>query len=634
MVEPERPFCLYTTMANTKKELALAHQHLCAGNVSRAQKLYRRIVQRDPANAEAWHLLGIAAAKSGDLVAAATLIGQAIQIAGPEPEWCSNLGRVFVGMGRQREAAACFRQAFARSPMNAGLSLELGVSLAASGQSDDAVLAFEHAADLDESNPEAWFQLGFAHYRAGHLDQAARSYERALTINPQHAETHFSLGVIRMINREIDEAIYCFRQTIELNPDHAEAFNNLGLLEQESNHPDNAVEAFRRAIRLRGGKYYSAEYNLARVLAGQERLEPAKDAYESVVAHCPEHVDARLGLSTALIGLGHTESAVAHLRAALELAPDSVPGKLNLSIALLQLGEWTEAWPLYESRLKGRHADPRTFEKPRWNGAPLQGERVLLHAEQGFGDTIQFARYVSFVRSRGGIPVLECQDPLSKLMTTLDGVDEVIVKGEPLPQHDLHAPLMSLAGIFETTPENTPDDVPYLLADVDDVDAWAGRLRKKVDPKQLRVGLVWAGNPQNKYERTRSIPIEMFDSLSKLEGIAWFNIQKNAGALPLLELFPMIEDCSNFADNAAAIMNLDLVISIDTAIAHLAGALGRPVWTLLPYAADWRWLKNRSDTPWYSTMRLFRQTKRGDWDPVIEEVKRELENLVGARKRP
>lgn len=615
-------------MAKTVEQFALAHEHLGRGNLTRARSLYRRILNREPGNAEAWHQLGVVAAEAGDRAAAAALMGRAIQLGGPKPSWCSSLGRVLASLGRSREAVACFRQALAGDPLNAAISLDLGKALAAADQCANSILALTQAVELDPSNPESWFHLGYAHYRSGEGDAAVtvagECYERALELNPQHAETHFRLGVIRMVRQRGAEAIPCFRRAIELDPSHAEAYNNLGLLEQADGRPEAAVERFEKAIGLRNGSYYAAEYNLARAFAALEKPVRASDAYAAAVAHCPEHTDARLGLAGTLMSLGRPEEAVTHLRAAIELCPDSVAAHLNLSVALLKLGQWAEGWPLYEWRLRRPGVEPRGFHQPRWTGSPLHGERVLLHSEQGFGDTLQFARYVPLVRQCGGIPILECQPPLVRLMRTLAGVEEVIAQGDPLPVFDCHAPLLSLPGIFGTTPDAVASAAPYLTADPGQSALWAKRLADT--PPHLRVGLTWAGNPHNPYERTRSIPLEMFRSLSGLKEVSWFNLQKDAPPLP--DFLPMIEECSDFAENAAAVMNLDLVISVDTAMAHLAGVLGRQVWTLLPYAADWRWLLERSDTPWYRSMRLFRQPRLGDWESVLANVREELMRRV------
>ncbi len=620
-------------MPKTTKQLALAHEHLRQGNLARARSLYGRLVDRDPQNAEAWHWLGIVSARGGDLAAAALFVGRAIQISGPIPALCASLGRILARLDQPQQASACFRQALAGNPLNPVFALELGLTLSASDQPEDALLALQHATELDVSNPEAWFHLGCMYHRTSDFERAGQSYQRSLALNSSRAEAWFNLGVVRMVGEHNEEALASFRRCVELDSGHAEAYNNLGLLEQETGNLDVAIECFRRALRLRSGEYYAAEYNLARGLAMQESLESAREVYEKVVSTRPEHVDARLGLANTLVGLGLPEQALPHLRSAVETSPNSVPANLNLGVTLLKLGQWKEGWPFYGWRQRRSETSARHSDHPVWNGSPLEGKRILLHSEQGFGDTIQFARYLPMVRDRGGVPILECQPSLVGLMWTLDGVEEVVADGDPLPRFDCHAPLMALPEIFESTTGNVPAGVPCLLGDSVAVETWGARLRSEVDPACLRVGLTWAGNPHNKYERYRAVPVELFATLAELEGIEWFSLQKNAAMRPALRLHPMIERCSNFADNAAAMMNLDLVISVDTAIAHLAGALARPVWTLLPFAADWRWLTERSDTPWYPTMRLFRQRQRGDWSPVIESIRSELQEISSVRRR-
>ena len=606
----------------------LANEHLRAGNLGRARSLFRRILKRDPDNAEAWHRFGLCCAEAGDLTSAVAALGRAIQIGGPEPVWCVNLGRALRLLGHRREASACFRQAFAQDPLNASLAFEFGVELAASDQLSDALAALQHSTDIDPTNPEAWFHCGYVHYRAGNLDAAAVSYERALTLAPDHAETHFHLGVVRMKQQSTAAATKSFRRTVELDPQHAEAHNNLGLLEHDAGNFESAVHCFERAIRHHPGRYYPAEYNLARALAGHQDLERAVEAYEKAVRWAPEHLDARLGLANMLTALGHPEAALPQLRAAVELCPDSAAANLNLSLALLQLGQWDEGWPLYQWRHKTSTGDPRLFDKPLWTGWPLHGERILLHSEQGLGDTLQCARYVPLVRDRGGVPILECQAPLVPLLATVEGAGHVIARGDPLPAFDCHVPLMNLPGILQSTPDSVPSDVPYLLASSDAAEAWRVRLARHTAPSLLRVGLTWAGNPDHANDKNRSMIPDRLNPLRDVDGIAWFGLQKGARTLPGLPLSDLGTDLTDFGETAAAILNLDLVISVDTSVAHLAGALARPVWTLLTHAADWRWLMDRADTPWYPTMRLFRQPRRGDWESVIETVRAELESLV------
>ena len=267
------------------------------------------------------------------------------------------------------------------------------------------------------------------------------------------------------------------------------------------------------------------------------------------------------------------------------------------------------------------------FAQPPWDGSELNGKTVLLHAEQGLGDSIQFVRYVPMVRDRGGKVVLQCQPALSRLFTGLPGIDRVIKNGDPIPRFDAHCPLLSLPRAFGTTLDSIPASVPYLTADPAAALDWAKRL---ADRPGKKVGIVWAGRAGYVGDRTRSLSLTTLAPLACASGITWYSLQKGYAAAQIsdapqgMELIDRTAELNDFADTAALIANLDLVISVDTAVAHLAGAMGKSVWTLLPYAPDWRWLLNRDDSPWYPTMRLFRQQRPGDWGEVIQRIAESL----------
>jgi tetratricopeptide (TPR) repeat protein len=582
------------------------------------------------------------------------------------------------------EAAVSFRQALAGEPLNPRISFDLGAALSAAGQHPGAVLAFEHAAGLDPANPEAWFQLGNAQYQSGDRRRAGQSYQRAMELRPDHAESHYNLGVVLMEERQTAPAAECSRRAIELNPGYAEAHNNLALLAHAAGHLESAEQEYRLAFEARGG-FETAAYNLARLFQDRGELERCRDAYRALLARCPDlsgnsrttrrggsgfpilttdaaascalagnsrttrHGRSRLpfpttdaaascaladphtNLGNALRALGEVPEAVEEYRAALRLDPASASAHFNLGLALLELGEWKEGWGLHEWRPQRPAA--RQVLAPRWAGTPLAGRSILIHCEQGLGDTLQFSRFAPLVGDRGGQVLLECQPALARLLTTLDAVNRVIPQGEDLPEFDCQAPLLSLPAILETTVATVPCEAPYLLADRELVEQWSKTLAETVDPGLFRVGLTWAGSAAHPNDAHRSIPASSFDTLSGVVGVAWFNLQKDRTDAPVLKLLPMAERRGDFADTAASILNLDLVISVDTSVAHLAGALGKPVWTLLPFAADWRWMRDRSDTPWYPTMRLFRQPRRGEWGPVMASVGEELEKVLGARRQ-
>ena len=616
-------------MAKTAKQLTLACEHLRSGNLIRARALYQRVIRQDPGHADAWHLLGVALAQAGETDGAAKSIVKAIQLGGPVPDYCANLGRVLARIGRHAEAAACFGQAIVGDPLNSRISYERGESLASSGQSPAAVCAFRRAAELDPANPAPHFQLGNVLFQMGDFRLAALHYEEVLARRENHAESHYNLGVIRMIEGHTVEAGACFRKAIELRPGYAEAHNNLAMLEHNAGNYDAAALEYQLALKS-GQDFDTAAYNQARLLQDRDELDQCCDAYRSLLARSPDFAEARLNLGNALLALGDPQKAAAEYRHAVSLLPDSADAHFNLGLALLQSGSWSEGWQHHEWRLRQPGTMQRKLTRPRWDGSPIAGKRILIHAEQGMGDTLQFSRFAAVVSNLGGRVLLECQGPLTRLLSSLDQVEGVMPAGGRIPEYDCHAPLMSLPAILGTTLADLEGDNPYLLADRELVERWSESLSQSIDPSLFRVGLTWAGNPGHKNDRKRSMPSNELDVLAGVPGVAFFNLQHNITSRlsPALSLLPMVEHCRDFADTAAAVLNLDLIITVDTSVAHLAGALGKPVWMLLPNVSDWRWMTGREDTPWYPSMRLFRQTHPGDWQSVLQGVRAELMKIV------
>ena len=617
--------CLYTLnpMANSVKRLTLARKHLQVGNLSRARAISRRVLEENPSQAEGWHLLGLALAEGGDLAQAAVAIGKALALRGPEPLLCANLGRIMLRAGHCTQAAACFRQALANDPFNPAVSLDLGRCLRRLGRLTDAVMAFEHAAELDALNPECWRELGAVLHDTGQFSRAARAYECLVRLAKADGEAQYNLGVVRLHERRNEDAIGCFRRAIELHPEYPEAHNNLGVQIQALGGFEEAEREFRLALAANAG-FDVARYNLARLLQQRGDIENAAKAYREILSRSPEMFEARANLGVALVAAGQVPAAVAEYRAALKTASDAADIHANLGRALLALGQWDEGWREFEWRLHSPLRPRRDFGQPAWDGRNLHGKRILIHAEQGFGDTLQFSRFAPLVHRLGGRVLFECQPALASLLATLDGIDRIVAEPQVAAEFDCHAGVLSIPGLLRTNVGDVPADVPYLLPDREMVEQWSDRLAAVAAPELLRVGLTWAGNPGHGDDRNRSIPAAELDILRGIAGIAWFSLQKNARENPDLPLTAVADRCSDFAETAAAILNLDLVISVDTAVAHLAGAIAKPVWTLLPISADWRWLLDRSDTPWYPTMRLFRQAESGEWGPVLKQVRQEL----------
>ncbi len=474
--------------------------------------------------------------------------------------------------GRFEDAARAFERAFEEDPGNAALALNLGVALKSCGRLGEAVEAFTRAVDLNPGYAEAHFNLGNAAREEGDLAGAARSYRAALQIKPGYRQALNNLGGVLGDLKRPDQAADIFSQAVAARPGDPQALNNLGNALLKLHKPGEAEACFRRALVL-GPHDARVMLNLGGALEAGNRLEEALAVYEE----------------------------------ALERAPGWSDLKLRRAMVLLALGRFAEGWAAFEERwrLKSAAVPPG----PRWDGTALDGARLLLWAEQGFGDAIQFARYAPLAAARGGRVVLACPGKLTGLFATLDGVAEV-VSLEHSPAYDLQAPLMSLPGLFA---EQFPQNGAYLRPDPALSATWRARIGAG---GRIKVGLAWRGSPGHENDAERSMDASFLGPLLEVPGIDFFSLQ--VGASPpdgLADLAPKLND---FADTAAVMACLDLVVSVDTAQAHLAGALGVPLWLALAFAPEWRWPREGGSTPWYPSARLFRQPAPGDWEGVVK----------------
>jgi hypothetical protein len=447
------------------------------------------------------------------------------------------------------------------------------------------------------------FELALGHHKAGRLAKAEPFYRQILGTQPDHAEALHMLGLLAHQSGHHDVALGLIGRAVVLVPNDAGCFANLCDVHRVLGRFDEAVAAGNRAIALRPG-FAIAHNNLA----------------------------------NALMDMGRFDEAIAACRRTLELIPDDPEAKWNHSLLLLLGGDFQRGWPLYEARwdTDRLRASKRDFRQPMWDGSPLNGQRVLLHSEQGFGDSIQFIRYAPLVAKSGGVVVVECQPSLAGLFATVEGVSKVVGDGEPLPPFDLHVPMLSLPFVFKTEPETIPSKVPYLAIDPARGQFWRDWLGD--DGSRLKVGLVWAGRTSNFQQGMRAIQLRQLLPLLDVSGVNFVSLQMDGRAGQIFDtpgasnIRDPREHIGDFADTAALIAQLDLVITIDTAVAHLAGALGVPLWVMLPFAPDWRWFLHREDSPWYPTARLFRQQRILEWDPVIAKVRAELQSLVQSRE--
>jgi len=461
------------------------------------------------------------------------------------------------------------------------------------------------------------YQRGMALHREGRLDAAVEAYGRALAAEPGFAEALNALGIALQQQGRLEDAIPHYRAALAAKPDYASASSNLGAALASLGDLAQALPWYRRAIELRPD-HADAHYNLAKALHERGETEAALDGYRRATALDAGHASAWNNLGTLLREMGRTGEAVAAYRRAIAIRPDAAEIRYNAAMAQLECGDFAEGWAGYEARFAAGEVADRPFVQPRWRGEDIADKTLLVWAEQGFGDAIQFARLLPLAGRRAARLLFEVRPPLVRLFQGLAGVERVIVAGEPPPSFDLQVPLLSLPGILGIDAATIPVGVPYLSTEPAQTESWRARLAEERRP---RIGLAWAGNPGHKNDANRSLPAATLAPLLDLP-VAWYSLQPDAA--PVAGIVPLGPELADFADSAAAMAGLDLIIAVDTAIAHLAGALGKPVWTLHPFAPDWRWLREREDSPWYPTMRLFRQRRPGDWPELIERVAAEL----------
>jgi Tfp pilus assembly protein PilF len=456
-------------------------------------------------------------------------------------------------------------------------------------------------------------------------------------LKPDSHEVLNNLGVVLVEQGKLEEAIECYRHALALQPEYAISHYNLGNALKEQENLEGAGISYRRALALHP-RFAEAHSNLGNVLQCLGQSEAAIACYRQALALKPSYDDAHSNLGNAFRQLGQFDDALASYTRALDVKAENPYGHFGRATIQLLNGDFDSGWSKYEWRLKTKEYLPRKFLQPRWDGSPLATRSILLHAEQGLGDTLQFVRYAALIKKHhpAATVIVECQLALRSLLARCPGIDKLVAKGSDLPSFDVHAPLLSVPGVLKTTLRTIPGDAPYLFADRRLVEHWHAELKPL---EGFRIGINWRGRPLTRY---RDLPLERFQSLAELPTVRLISLQKSpgldelrlaiAGGLIVSDLGDIDRSQGAFLDTAAIMANLDLVISSDTAVPHLAGALGVPVWVALPFVPDWRWLLERSDSPWYPTMRLFRQRQPGDWVTVFRELRGALQKEISERR--
>jgi Tfp pilus assembly protein PilF len=588
-----------SAMAMLAETIDQALNYHRAGDLDRAEQLYRQVLAADPRQADVWFYLGEA----------------------------------YLVRGRSEDAASCYQRAVEVMPSHAAALNSLGVVFAQQNQTDHAIWYFREAVRVQPNHAEAHNNLGIVLANKGNLMEAELSYRQALQLRPAYPEANSNLGLVLRTLERNEEAATVLRQAIASKPDFANAHNNLGTVLENMGELDEAAACYRRAMQL-APRFPEAANNLGVVLFKIGQYPESQTYCRQAIAMNPNYGDAYHNLGNALVSEGKLAEGAASFQQALRLMPQHADVHFGLALAYLLQGDFPRGWAEFEWRWQRKVLPPRPFQQPQWDGSPLAGRTILLHAEQGFGDTIQFSRYAPLVKARGGRVVLECQPALVSLIATCRGIDQIVARNSPLPHFDVQAALLSLPRILGTTLATVPAEIPYLTADPAQIERWRQEL---AGTPGFRIGIAWQGNPRHVNDLHRSCPLHHFERLARVQGVRLFSLQKGPGAEQLAavaERWPLIDLGSRletFQDTAGLLKNLDLVISVDSVAAHCAAALGLPAWMLLPFAPDWRWMLNREDTPWYPTMRLFRQGQPCKWDGAFERVAGALEKEVAKR---
>lgn len=503
--------------------------------------------------------------------------------------------------------------------------LQEAVRLHKSGKWQEAEQKYRQFLQHQPAHPDALHLLGVLLHQKGESHTALRFIQKAISEN-SHQPLYFNnLGMVLAAMDRDREALAAFTQAINLKSDYAEAYNNRGNIFKRLSDLPAALSDYNNALHFEP-RFAEALNNRGTVFHQQGKLKEALEDYETALKIRPEYAQAFNNRGITLQEQGKTTEALTAFDRALQINPDYVDARWNRALALLLTGNFQKGWQEFEWRWMKKEfaAQKKNLPQPFWDGSALNGRTLFLYSEQGAGDNIQFIRFVSMIEKSGGQIIMECEESLASLFATVPGIDRIINPGDPVPDFHVHLPLLSMPHILKITPDIFPAAVPYLFPA-------PFPYRLPAAPNQIKVGFLWAGNPRHKNDKNRSIDIHHFSYLFNVANIRFFSLQVGERKQDLAQLNPArkLNDLSakltDYSLTAAAIKQLDLVISVDTSVAHLAGAIGARVWVLLPFAPDWRWMLHREDSPWYPTMRLFRQPAPGDWAAVFRKLKKELE---------
>jgi tetratricopeptide (TPR) repeat protein len=556
------------------------------GQLEQAEQAFIQVRDADPNNPDSYTNLGVVLRQQGKIDAALASYQYALSIDPKHSGALYNCANILRDAKRFQEAYDLYSRALTLNPDQVMILNNLGLTLQALERQEEAIRYYHQAQKIQPDQPYLFDNIGNAYLELENIPHAIASYRQAIDIDPNFAPSLAHLGIAYSKDNKSIEAVKWLRRALAVNPDSVDALNAMGNALRAMNQDQEGIACFKKALEIR-----------------------------------PNFPEAISNLGVAYNDLGDLGQAISFAKRAVDLSPRNPALHWTYALVLLRAGKFKEGWAEYEWRWERRDftTPNREFGKPRWDGSPINGKIILIHAEQGIGDTLQFIRYVALVAKAGGTVIVECQPEVVKLVGCMEGVSAVVRSGEQFPEFDVQIPLLSLPLIFGTGIETILAS-SYLAPPVK-------QTVKIKESKKKRVGLAWAGSPTHNNDRHRSVSLEILVPLFNTDKCEFFSLQVGSRQVDIqrLGLSDKIKDLSqdlkDFSDTASAIDQLDLVVSVDTAIAHLAGGMGKPVWILLPFASEWRWLTGRDDSPWYPSMRLFRQQTAGNWEEVVRAVK-------------
>jgi len=651
-------------MSTESDLLSTGIQYHQAGRVEEAHEIYRQVHSANPTSPIVLSLLGAACINLRRWDEAARYLDEALRLDPDNAAAHDNRGVLLAKQGRMAEAVESFRRAVELNPDNAQTHLNLAAALERVEAANDAIESYRTAAHLAPKSLKAHSEAGRLLHAAGRVTEAVPYYRQVTRLKPLDPKAHFELAAVLALAGQTSEAIAAYQETLRLRPDSAESFVNLSQLYSDKQDYHQAAECARSALALRPtfaeahlnlasalsklGQAADAKAaltesirhkpdlaqaynNLGNLLADERDFAGAEEQYRRTIELRPQGPDAWYNLGLALLRRGDLAAAIEHFDRALALRPNWGEAHHNRASALLQLGRFEEGLAEYEWRFASRDFPPYRPRWKAWDGSDPAGKSIVIVAEQGLGDTLQFIRYARLLADRGASVTVQCPASLHPLLARTPGVEAWISPSDAAPEADGCVPMMSLPWRLGTTLETVPADVPYIFADPERTAAWQAEVAAIGG---FKIGIAWQGNPRAPFDRERSIPLAQFEPIAAVPGVRLVSLQKGPGAEQLatvadrwnvVDLAERLDASGGaFEDTAAIIAGLDLLVTSDTALAHLAGAMGKPVWVALQTVPDWRWLLQREDSPWYPTMRLFRQQELGDWQPVFKRMSQEV----------